>query len=66
MEPLKSTRVLVIANRTAAAPRLLEAVERRALDETAEAMMTVERRAMTGHGRRFKGPGIGEERPRGE
>jgi hypothetical protein len=169
MEPLKSTRVLVVANRTAAAPRLLEAVERRAkagscefallvpdasnrkaadwtldaalplltraagapveglaggpdpfeaiersvhdggfdeiiistlpkrtskwlrrdlirrveglglpvtaiipgggrpsLDETAEAMMTLERRAMTGHGRRFKGPGIGEERPRGE
>jgi hypothetical protein len=40
--------------------------ERPSMNETAEAMMMFERRAMTGHGRRFKGPGIGEERPRGE
>ena len=39
---------------------------RPSFDEAAEAMMTLERRAMTGHGRRFEGPGIGEERPRGE
>jgi hypothetical protein len=41
--------------------------ERRpSLDERAEAAMMLERRALTGSGRRFKGPGIGEERPRGE
>jgi hypothetical protein len=40
--------------------------QRASLDETAEAMMMVERRAMTGHGRRFEGPGIGDERPRGQ
>jgi hypothetical protein len=41
--------------------------ERRAsLDESAEAVMMFERRALTGYGRRFKGPGIGDDRPRGE
>jgi hypothetical protein len=40
--------------------------QRGSLDATAEAMMTIERRAMTGAGRRFEGPGIGDERPRGE
>jgi hypothetical protein len=40
--------------------------QRASLDETAEAMLMFERRALTGQGRRFKGPGIGEERPRGE
>jgi hypothetical protein len=41
--------------------------ERRAsLDERVEATMMLERRAMTGYGQRFKGPGIGEERPRGK
>jgi hypothetical protein len=40
--------------------------KRASLDETAEAMMMFERRALTGQGRRFEGPGIGEERPRGE
>ena len=39
---------------------------RPSLDETAEALMAFERRALTGSGRRFKGPGIGDERPRGE
>jgi hypothetical protein len=39
-------------------------VRRPSLDETAEAMMAIERQAMTGP-RRFTGPGIGEERPRG-
>jgi hypothetical protein len=39
---------------------------RPSLDETAETMMAFERRAMTGSGRRFKGPGIGEQRRRGE
>jgi hypothetical protein len=39
---------------------------RPSLDETAEALMMFERRALTGSGRRFKGPGIGDERPRGE
>jgi hypothetical protein len=39
---------------------------RPSLDETAEAMMMLERRAMTGAGRRFGGPGIGEDRPRYE
>jgi hypothetical protein len=39
---------------------------RPSLDETAETMMMFERRALTGSGRRFEGPGIGEERPRGE
>jgi hypothetical protein len=32
MEPARRTRVLVVANRTAATPRLLEAVQRRAAD----------------------------------
>jgi hypothetical protein len=36
------------------------------LDESAEAAMMFERRALTGYGRRFKGPGIGDDRPRGE
>jgi hypothetical protein len=39
---------------------------RPSLDETAEAMMMLERRAMTGAGQRFGGPGIGEDRPRYE
>ena len=39
---------------------------RPSLDERAEAAMMLERRALTGQGRRFKGPGIGDERPRGE
>ena len=40
--------------------------ERRpSLDETAGQIMAFERRAFTGP-RRFKGPGIGEDRPRGE
>jgi hypothetical protein len=39
--------------------------QRGSLDATAEAMMTIERQAMTG-ARRFEGPGIGDERPRGE
>jgi hypothetical protein len=34
---------------------------RPSLDETAEAMMLIERSALTGAGRRFEGPGIGEE-----
>jgi hypothetical protein len=36
------------------------------LEAAAEAMMTIERQAMTGAGRRFEGPGIGDDRPRGE
>jgi hypothetical protein len=36
------------------------------LDQTAEDLIMWERQALTGQGRRFKGPGIGEERPRGE
>jgi len=36
------------------------------LEELAEATMSLERRAWTGQARRFKGPGIGDERPRGE
>jgi hypothetical protein len=41
--------------------------ERRAsLDETAEAMMLIERSALTGPARKADGPGIGEERPRYE
>jgi hypothetical protein len=36
------------------------------MDERVEAAMMLERRAFTGHGRRFEGPGIGDERPRGE
>jgi hypothetical protein len=41
--------------------------ERRpSLDETAETLMMFERRAVTGSGRRFEGPGIGDERPRGD
>jgi hypothetical protein len=40
--------------------------KRASLDETAESMMMFERRALTGQGRRFEGPGIGEERFRGE
>jgi hypothetical protein len=39
---------------------------RASLDETAEALMTFERRALTGQGQTFKGPGIGDERPRGD
>lgn len=41
--------------------------ERRpSLNEIAEDVMDFERRAFTGQGRRFQGPGIGDERPRGE
>src|SRR3954468_18121079 len=40
--------------------------QRVSLDAVGEAMMTIERQAMTGAGRRFEGPGIGDERPRGE
>lgn len=36
------------------------------LDETSAELMMWERRAMTGQGRRFKGPGIGDEPPRYE
>src|SRR3954452_14942989 len=39
---------------------------RPSLNETAGPMMDFELRAMTGSRRRFKGPGIGDERPRGE
>lgn len=39
---------------------------RPSLDQTAEDLMMWERQALTGQRRRFKGPGIGEERPRGE
>jgi hypothetical protein len=39
---------------------------RPSLDETSEDLMMWERRALTGQGRRFKGPGIGDEPPRYE
>jgi len=39
---------------------------RPSLDQSAEDLMMWDRRALTGQGRRFEGPGIGEERPRGE
>jgi hypothetical protein len=39
---------------------------RPSLDQSAEDLMMWERRALTGQGRRFEGPGIGDERPRGE
>jgi hypothetical protein len=39
---------------------------RPSLDQSAEDLMMWERRALTAQGRRFEGPGIGEERPRGE
>ena len=39
---------------------------RPSLDQSAEGLMMWERRALTGQGRRFEGPGIGDERPRGE
>jgi hypothetical protein len=39
---------------------------RPSLDSSAEDFMMWERRALAGHGRRFEGPGIGDERPRGE
>jgi hypothetical protein len=38
----------------------------RSLDQSAEDFMMWERRTLTGQGRRFEGPGIGEDRPRGE
>ena len=40
--------------------------KRPSLDETSEDLMMWERRAMSGVGRRFKGPGIGDEPPRYE
>jgi hypothetical protein len=40
--------------------------KRPSLDETSEDLMMWERRAFTGAGRRFKGPGIGDEPPRYE
>ncbi len=40
--------------------------ERVSLEEKTEAIMLFERRALTGYGRRYKGPGIGDDRPRGE
>jgi hypothetical protein len=39
---------------------------RPSLDQSAEDLMMWDRRALTGQGRRFDGPGIGDERPRGE
>jgi hypothetical protein len=36
------------------------------LDQSAQDLMMWERRALTGQGRRFEGPGIGDDRPRGE
>ena len=45
---------------------IVPGAKRPSLDETAETMMSFEPRALTGHGRRFKGPGIGDERPRGK
>ena len=39
---------------------------RPSLDQSAEDLMMWERRALTGQGRRFEGPGIGDERSRGE
>jgi len=39
---------------------------RPSLDQNAEDLMMWERRALTGQGRRFEGPGIGDERSRGE
>jgi hypothetical protein len=39
---------------------------RPSLDQSAEDLMMWDRRALTGQGRRFEGPGIGDERPRGE
>ena len=39
---------------------------RPSLDQSAEDLMMWERRALTGQGRRFEGPGIGDERPRGQ
>jgi hypothetical protein len=39
---------------------------RPSLDETAEAMMLIERSALTGAARKIDGPGIGEDRPRYE
>jgi hypothetical protein len=49
-----------------AATAIIPGERRPSLDERAEAAMMLERRALTGSGRRFKGPGIGDERPRGE
>jgi hypothetical protein len=40
---------------------VVPAARRPSMDETAAEMMTSERRAMTGSGRRFEGPGIGDE-----
>ena len=39
---------------------------RPSLDQSAEDLMMWERRALTGQGRSSEGPGIGDERPRGE
>src|SRR5215207_11553107 len=39
---------------------------RPSLDQGDEDLIVFERRALTGQGRRFEGPGIGDERPRGE
>jgi hypothetical protein len=39
---------------------------RPSLDQTSEDLLMFERRALTGQGRRFEGPGIGDERPRYE
>ena len=39
---------------------------RPSLDESAEGLMMWERRALTGQGRRFEGPGIGDDHPRGQ
>jgi hypothetical protein len=36
------------------------------LDEVGDYVMALDRRAMSGSGRRFEGPGIGDERPRGQ
>jgi hypothetical protein len=39
---------------------------RPSLDQSADDLMMWERRTMTGQGHRFEGPGIGDERPRGD